>query len=64
MLEIEKRFKESIEKLDQKMEIFANKIQNIEMPKNENINSDFEEESNKKRYETKNKKQEVNLSLN
>ncbi len=64
MLEIEKRFKESIEKLDQKMEIFANKIQNIEMPKNENINSDLEAESNQKRYETKNKKQEVNLSLN
>ena len=64
MLEIEKRFKESIEKLDQKMEIFANKIQNIEMPKDENINSGFEEESNQKRYETKNKKQEVNLSLN
>jgi hypothetical protein len=64
MLEIEKRFKESIEKLDQKMEIFANKIQNIEMTKNENINSDLEAESIQKRYETKNKKQEVNLSLN
>jgi hypothetical protein len=64
MLEIEKRFIESIEKLDQKMEIFANKIQNIEMTKNENINSDLEAESIQKRYETKNKKQEVNLSLN
>ena len=63
MLEIEKRFIESIEKLDQKMEIFANKIQNIEMTKNENINSDLEAESIQKRYETKNKKQEVNLSL-
>ncbi len=63
MLEIEKRFIESIEKLDQKMNIFANKIQNIEMTKNENINSDLEAESIQKRYETKNKKQEVNLSL-
>ena len=62
MLEIEKRFKESTEKLEQKLEIYANKIQNIETQEDESIHIDLEADSNQRIPKSKNKELEVKLS--
>ena len=47
MFEIEKRFKELTEKLEQKLEIFANKIQNMETQEDESIHIDLETDRKK-----------------
>ncbi len=59
MFEIEKRFKELTEKLEQKLEIFANKIQNMETQEDESIHIDLETDSNQRIPKSKNKEQEV-----